>query len=355
MTVDPTQHWTSTSAEPFPPQRGRRLRAARVVVLAAALTLGGAGLATAGPSGDEPETTTLSESAQDSAQEYWSAERMEAATPAGELVEDLAATATEVVETAAPVEVPSVAGGTPPQTGTSHQEASEAAQPQAAPGDAAPAAVASNTDHIGKVFFTQGGVDYVCSGNAVASGNQATVATAGHCVHEAGSWATNWVFVPGYHEGETPYGLWSGAELFSTDQWVSSEDINYDVAFAVVEPESGDATLSETVGASGIAFNQERGGLYTSYGYPAAAPFDGQTLESCQGYGMDDTLGNTDDQGIECDMTGGSSGGPWFSGDGPDGYQTSVNSFGYSAQPGVMYGPYFGDAAQEVYAEAGAS
>ncbi|WP_316249014.1 hypothetical protein [Brachybacterium sp. Z12] len=109
------------------------------------------------------------------------------------------------------------------------------------------------------------------------------------------------------------------------------------------------------MGASGIEFNTQRGELYTSYGYPAAAPFDGESLEQCQDYGVDDTLGGTDDQAIDCDMTGGSSGGPWFVGDGADGMQISVNSFGYTAQPNVMYGPYLGDVAQEVYEEAAAA
>ena len=50
-------------------------------------------------------------------------------------------------------------------------------------------------------------------------------------------------------------------------------------------------------------------------------------------------------------MTGGSSGGPWFLGDGA---QNSVNSFGYDTQSNVMYGPYFGAEAQAAYQEAAA-
>ncbi|MCW1805359.1 trypsin-like serine peptidase [Brachybacterium squillarum] len=294
--------------------------------LVAGLAVGGAGIAAA--DGPDSERTTLSSSAQSDAHEYWTASRMESAVPAEDLApED--SPVTDAVEKGKPQTV----------TGRS---AEKGKKPQAA---------AAAKDTVGKVFFTQGGVDYVCSGNAVASGNGSTVATAGHCVNDAGTWATNWVFVPGYDHGDAPYGTWVATDLVSTDQWVSDEDISYDVAFAKVEPESGTATLESTVGTTAIAFNQARGASYTSYGYPAAAPFDGESLESCSGTASDDTIGDTQSQGISCDMTGGSSGGPWFLGDGA---QNSVNSFGYNTQKNVMYGPYFGADAQSAYAEAGA-
>ncbi|GAA1487347.1 trypsin-like serine peptidase [Brachybacterium sacelli] len=326
------------------PLLGRCARTVGGVAFVAALTLGGAGLATAEPADDgDLERTTLSSGAQEGAVEYWTAERMESATPADELIADQAAPDGQVAASATE-SIPAV--GADSEVRTAQRSASgavDAAQP------------AAGTDHIGKVFFTVEGVDYVCSGNAVASSNGSTVSTAGHCVHEAGTWADNWVFAPGYAQGSTPYGLWGASDLYATDQWVATEDMNYDVAFAIVEPESGAATLTEAVGGSGIEFNTERGALYTSYGYPAGAPFDGESLEQCQGQGVDDTIGGTDDQGIDCDMTGGSSGGPWFAGDGPSGMQVSVNSFGYSSQPNVMYGPYLGDVAQEIYEAAAAA
>jgi hypothetical protein len=49
--------------------------------------------------------------------------------------------------------------------------------------------------------------------------------------------------------------------------------------------------------------------------------------------------------GIGCDMTGGSSGGGWTVGN----TVYSVNSYGYSNRPNVMYGPYQGTVAQGVY------
>jgi hypothetical protein len=290
--------------------------------LVAGRAIGGAGAATA--DGSDAERTAFSGAAQTEAHDYWTSDRMEAAVPADQLAPEGAAPSADV-EKGEPLTV----------------------QGRSA---AAPTAAAAK-DTVGKVFFTQGGQDYVCSGNAVASANGSTVATAGHCVNEAGTWATNWVFVPGYDHGQAPYGTWAATDLVSTDQWVSSEDISYDVAFATVEPESGGATLEDTVGTTSIAFNSERGAHYTSYGYPAAAPFDGESLETCEGTASDDTIGDTLSQGIPCDMTGGSSGGPWFL---DDGAQNSVNSFGYNVQSNVMYGPYFGSEAQSAYQEAAA-
>lgn len=330
----------------LPAHLGRCARTAGGLAFTAALLVGGAGLAAADPvGGDDLETTSITESSQDDATNYWTADRMEAATPADELIEGSDAPDGQV-ESSATVTIPSVEGTAGPDA---------APQEQTAAADGEQAAAAVGTDHVGKVFFTVGGQDYVCSGNSVASANGSTVSTAGHCVNEAGTWASNWVFAPGYDHGETPYGLWSASDLFATDQWVSSEDMNYDIAFAVVEPESGTAVLGDMVGGSGLEFNTARGALYTSFGYPAATPFDGESLEQCQDTGSDDTLGGTDDQAIDCDMTGGSSGGPWFAGDGPSGPQISVNSFGYTSQPNVMYGPYLGDVAEQVYQEAAAS
>lgn len=344
MTHDQEPH-DPCAAPAHPLARGARL--AGGALFAAALALGGAGLASAEPGDDQLESTTFSQSAQTDAADYWTPERMESAAPAEELIEEGQAPDGQV-ESSRTVQVPSIA----PSADTQGERQAET-QDQGGAQDAA--AAATGTAHIGKVFFTVGGNDYVCSGNSVAADNGSTVSTAGHCTSEAGTWASNWVFAPGYDNGQTPHGLWSATQLYAPQQWVGQEDMNYDIAFAVVQPDSGTGTLAEAVGASGIEFNTERGQLYTSYGYPAAAPFDGESLEQCQDFGADDTIGGTDDQAIDCDMTGGSSGGPWFAGDGPDGMQISVNSFGYTLQPNVMYGPYLGDVAQQVYQEAAAA
>ncbi|GHF06597.1 peptidase [Amycolatopsis deserti] len=211
------------------------------------------------------------------------------------------------------------------------------------------------THTAGRVFFTFNGSPASCSGDAVTSANRSVVITAGHCVKYQGSWHTNWVFVPGYDNGNAPYGEWAATTTLTTPQWQANEDLNYDVGAAVVAPLNG-RYLTDVVGAQGIAFNQPRGQVMYSFGYPAEPPYDGSELTYCAGRTFNDTFGSND-LGMRCNMTGGSSGGPWllnFNETTGTGIQNSVNSFGYTFLPGVMFGPYFGADAEALYNAAAA-
>ncbi|WP_327253716.1 trypsin-like serine peptidase [Streptomyces sp. NBC_01244] len=205
----------------------------------------------------------------------------------------------------------------------------------------------------GRVFFTFNGKSASCSGDSITSANGSTVITAGHCVKYQGAWHTNWIFVPGYDNGNAPYGQWTATKTFATDQWVASEDMNMDVGLAVVAPLNG-RTLSQTVGAQGIVFNGGYNKKMYAFGFPAAAPYDGTKLVYCSGNSGKDFL-LTKDHSLPCNMTGGSSGGPWFQDFNEAtglGTQVSVNSFGYTFLPNRMYGPYFGNEAKAAYDKA---
>ncbi|RZQ59997.1 trypsin-like serine peptidase [Amycolatopsis suaedae] len=212
------------------------------------------------------------------------------------------------------------------------------------------------TKTAGRVFFTMGGRQASCSGDAVTSGNRSVVITAGHCVKYQGAWHTNWMFVPGYNAGNAPYGEWTARATLAPPQWVSNEDMNHDVGAAVVN-QVGGRSLTDVVGGQGLAFNQQRNQPMYSFGYPAAAPYDGSKLIYCSGPTTTDFL-LTRDHGMRCNMTGGSSGGPWFlrfDESTGTGVQASVNSFGYVFLPGTMFGPYFGAEAQALYNQAQAA
>jgi V8-like Glu-specific endopeptidase len=201
----------------------------------------------------------------------------------------------------------------------------------------------------GRVFFTYQGRSASCSGNAVTSANKSTVITAGHCVKLDGAFHTDWVFVPGYDNGNAPYGTWTARQTSATPQWVASEDINYDVGAAVVNQLDGQS-LTDVVGGQGVAFNQARGQDMYAFGWPAADPYDGTTMIYCSGTTFDAFL--SDGIGMTCDMTGGASGGPWFLGfdEGTGtGLLNSVNSYKINFIPVWMFGPYFGTDAQNLY------
>jgi hypothetical protein len=233
----------------------------------------------------------------------------------------------------------------------------------------------------GKVLFTMAGVDYVCSGSVAqdSSGSTSLILTAGHCVYdESGSgFATNWMFVPDYEAGgaivtnpdgthsftcdTTPYGCWTASALVTTTAWANGGGnlaaFNNDYAFAVVGSggKSGQGLqLDSVVGANPVAFNVAHPTEVSSFGYPHASPYDGQKLIYCSGRDIADTWGGTTDYGLNCNMTGGSSGGPWFvnfaSGDNP-GSLNSVNSFKYTSGrfTKYMFGPYLGAYAQKTY------
>jgi hypothetical protein len=199
---------------------------------------------------------------------------------------------------------------------------------------------------FGKVFFSIGNSNYVCSGTATNSTNGDVVTTAGHCVSDGGTFVTNFAFVPAYDNGAAPLGTWTAQTLLTTNEWKNSENFDYDAAFAVMnENLSGQSLTQVTGGGQPIAFNQARGQSMKAFGYPAARPFNGQKLYSCTGVVVQDTYGGSQDQGLACNMTGGSSGGGWIQ----NGSLSSVTSFGYTGVKNILWGPYFGNTIQAVY------
>jgi V8-like Glu-specific endopeptidase len=210
----------------------------------------------------------------------------------------------------------------------------------------------------GKIFFTLGSTDYVCSGAAVASANADVAVTAGHCANDGtGTWATNWTFVPGYSNGNAPYGSFTARRYFVASQWTSNADEDYDVAFVALNTASVGGVLTHVVsavGGLGVAFGTQPSRV-DAFGYPAESPYNGQQLYYCAGSTSPDPYHATNDTGLDCAMTEGSSGGPWLSNFSPStgvGTITSVSSFKYDDGSDTMYGTAFGSSAQSLYRQA---
>ncbi len=208
---------------------------------------------------------------------------------------------------------------------------------------------------VGKVFFTNAaGQDMVCSGTAVASLNQSVVDSAGHCLYWNGAWVQNLIFCPLYENGSTPYGCWAARDLEVPSDWIHARpnDYHHDFGMAIVSPNS-QGLLTELVGGAGWAYNQPVNQPFYAYGYPAGNPFDGQSRKSCEGSsGKRWQHGGGMVVSIPCNMTGGSSGGPWFIKIGGNWYLNGHNDFISSMQPGHMFSPYYDDTWYALYDKA---
>lgn len=209
----------------------------------------------------------------------------------------------------------------------------------------------------GVIFFEAGlfGLGR-CSGTSVSAPNRSVVFTAGHCVHESNHWyRSNWIFVPGYRYGQRPFGAFPAKWLGTTKGWLAEESENEDVAAAVVLPNERGERLEEAVGGAGIAWDQPANQVFDVHGYPAEAPFDGETQRLCKqtpflGHDPASIFGSGPfNLAVACEVTGGASGGGWtIDGDVLD----SVTDYGYTEDPKTDFGPYFGHEVAHLYKRA---
>ncbi len=209
---------------------------------------------------------------------------------------------------------------------------------------------------VGKIFFSDSsGLNYVCSGTALASANHNVVDTAGHCLYWEWGWVKKVIFCPLYDHGDTPYDCWAARDLLVPSDWqkgANTNDLHHDMGMAVVAPNRA-GNLTDVVGGAGWAYNQKVNQAYDAYGYPAGYPFDGQSIKSCKSSTA--TLwqhGGGTVISIPCNMTGGSSGGPWFIQSGGQWYLSGHNDFTSSMMPGHMFSPYYDDTWYNMYSDA---
>ncbi|TKK88556.1 hypothetical protein FDA94_12820 [Herbidospora galbida] len=188
----------------------------------------------------------------------------------------------------------------------------------------------------GKVFFSDGfdwdhksrrwvAVNpHWCSATSVQSNYRNLVATAGSCVYNTETnkaTLENWVFVPGYYQGKTPWGIYVGKQAFTHYDYDVYEDGDRNYAFVTVYnglklPSGGFADiksdadlgawtevteavaktykfhfkykgkfyvwkfidagrLGDNVGGQGFAYNQKVGQSVYVFGYPSGQHPDG--------------------------------------------------------------------------------
>lgn len=292
-------------------------------------------------------------SAHDDAVAFWTPERVAAAVPRDFVYDPATGRFRQVRATVAAA----LAAGAPATasrvTGSSW------------PGSAAAGTVRTTT---GKVLFRMGGDYYVCSGSVLADRDpgRSLVVTAAHCAYDevARRFATEWTFIPDYDAAAVPlttdgsfcastrFGCWSARALVVDSVYAGAggftqQATRRDVAIAVVGAggRSGAAQLDSTVGAQALsaATARTRSDTYL-FGYPQASPFTGADLVYSRGPLGVDVLNAGKTYRVGSRMTGGASGGPWFtpfSASSGRGTQVSVTSYGYDGLP-YLFGPIFG-------------
>ncbi|MEU3737581.1 trypsin-like serine protease [Streptomyces sp. NPDC032198] len=206
---------------------------------------------------------------------------------------------------------------------------------------------------VGRLFFVNAnGADTWCTATAVKSANRSAVMTAAHCVRRGSSPVnTNFsmVFVPAYHKGKAPYGAFAVRSAAAPRSW--EKDSTNDMSALTVDADKNGKKLTDVVGSQAIAFNRPVGGTISSFGYSATRPQLGEELLRCVGPAKKEN----GTQAIPCDMSGGSSGGPWladFNATTGKGVLVSVNSSLDSLTPTKMYGEVWGATAKKVYGQA---
>ncbi len=172
---------------------------------------------------------------------------------------------------------------------------------------------------VGKLFFTQRGVNFVCSASVI---QRSTLATAGHCVHDgsnnAAGWSTNVMFCPSQNPAGSPRGCWAGGLLSTSNQWFSAGNIDRDIGCIVTAANGTKIAnrVGNVTGWLGRSWNWPSKQSTFAWGYPQGAPFAGNrliTTVSTEWYQLDRNATEAQlSKYIGNDMTGGSSGGPWW-------------------------------------------
>lgn len=255
-----------------------------------------------------------------------------------------------------------VFGGSPPprEAGAPHRVAAMASTASGSDFETVADPTAAGQSRNGAIFIVlRGGGLARCSGTSVSAPNLSVVFTAGHCVNDGGpggGWlGDEWVFVPGYHDGVRPFGVFVAKWLGATRLWLKFGSENADVGAAVVSRNERGERLGAAVGGDGIAWGLPPGQAFDVYGYPVAPPYDGTAQRLCPGtpYLGHDVASflwrGPLNMAVRCEVTGGASGGGWVI---PGGLLDGVTDYGWSDDPATDFGSYFGGDVGSLYRRA---
>ena len=211
----------------------------------------------------------------------------------------------------------------------------------------------------GKIFFTNNGGSYQCSGTSVGSYHGTTleneVWTAGHCVSNTnlsspGVFDSFAEFIPGYNGTKSnfaPFGIFTATRYSAATNFLNHGDISVDEGAMEVSTSSTTGnTLGNAVGWDGFAWNNSTTEHFHAFGYPAETPYNGKIMiQASANTAAFVTWPGGQGQpliGIGNPMTGGSSGGAWDIDWTPTnaGYINGHNDYKFDSQPKAVYSPY---------------
>ncbi|MCF7550317.1 serine protease [Pseudonocardia sp. WMMC193] len=149
--------------------------------------------------------------------------------------------------------------------------------------------------------------DHYCSASVVDSPAGDLLLTAAHCVASGDGTpaATGMAFVPGYHDGQEPYGVWTVRSAAVDPHFIADADPDYDVAFLTV-----DGPVQNVTGGFPVTFDPGAGDQVDAVGYPMED--DAPTVRS----GVTEQYSPTQLELPAPGLEDGTSGGPWLRPDG---------------------------------------
>ncbi|HEX6290655.1 MAG TPA: hypothetical protein VFZ66_15810 [Herpetosiphonaceae bacterium] len=198
---------------------------------------------------------------------------------------------------------------------------------------------------VGKLYFTTPGGSSSCSASVISGNN--IIVTAAHCVFDTSNniWYNNWTFVPADRAGAAPFGSfpWASATVLTNWMNASGTDRRYDVAVINLGTNSSGIPVTSYTGWLGRSWNFGSTQHHHAIGYPSNLD-SGLYTYICA---AESFSGGTDVLGMGCNMTFGSSGGPWIRAFTPytGGSVNYVNSVVSGGTPGTntFYGARFND------------
>jgi len=147
--------------------------------------------------------------------------------------------------------------------------AASQASPTATPSAHSPVIAAPR---VGALFSRSASGNHFCTASVVASPGHDLLITAAHCINggKGGGYNQDIVFIPGYEDGDEPFGVWTVSKLLVDQDWTTASDPDYDVGFVVLNPNGG-KNIQDVLGANEIAFNAGYTNLVRVTGYPSSA------------------------------------------------------------------------------------